>query len=161
MRRFAEIDDEIADAPDVFFGEFAIFLAEIFAQRREPRAGVNQLRLALFFGRFAVRQHPDIGRNAGIVKQMFRQRDNRLQPVVFDDIAANVAFALPGVAGEERRAVMHFGDAAAKRRVALHFGELVDEKEQLPVAGARNQAEFRVAAMRDEKAQVFHLLFAA
>ena len=91
--------------------------------------------------RFA--QHPDVRRNAGVVEHVERQSDDRLEPVVFDDPAADIALALTRIAGEERRAVMHFSDAAAVRRRAFHFAQQIDEEHQLAVAGARDEAEFR------------------
>ena len=68
-----------------------------------------------------LREHPDVGGDAGVVEHVERQGDDGLQPVVLDDPAADVALALAGVAGEERRAVVHLGDAAAELRAVLHL----------------------------------------
>ena len=96
--------------------QLAVLLAEVLAQRLEPLRGVDELHLALAVRGLAVGQHPDVGGDAGVVEHVERQGDDGLQPVVLDDPAADVALALAGVAGEERRAVVHLGDAAAERR---------------------------------------------
>ena len=46
----------------------------------------------LFALNFTVRQKPDIGGNAGVVKHVFRQGDNCFQPVVFNN-PADIAFS--------------------------------------------------------------------
>ena len=74
---------------------------------------VYQLHFALAVRRLAVAQDPDVGGDAGVVEHVERQGDDRLQPVVLDDPAADVALALPGVACEERAAVVDLGDAAS------------------------------------------------
>ena len=76
--------------------------------------GVDELHLALAVLGLAVGEHPDVGGDAGVVEHVQRQGDDGLQPVVLDDPAADVALALAGVAGEERRAVVDLGDAAAE-----------------------------------------------
>lgn len=44
-------------------------------------------------------------------------------------------------AGEERRAVMHLGNATAQFGAVLHLGDIVQQKKQLLVADARDHAE--------------------
>ena len=83
------------DALDVRLGKFAVLLAEVLAQRLEPRRRVDQLHLAAPVARLAVGQHPDIGRDAGVVEHVERQGDDGFQPVVLDDPAPDIAFALP------------------------------------------------------------------
>jgi hypothetical protein len=87
----------------------------------------------------AVGEHPDVGGDAGVVEHVQRQGDDGLEPVVLDDPAADVALALAGVAGEERRAVVDLGDAAAERRVVLHLASHVGQEEHLAVAGAGDE----------------------
>ena len=110
-----EGEEGVADALDVLVGQLAVLLAQVLAQRLEPLRGVDELHLALAVLGLAVGQHPDVGGDAGVVEHVERQGDDGLQPVVLDDPAADVALALAGVAGEERRAVVHLGDAAAER----------------------------------------------
>ena len=119
------------------------------------------MHLALAVLGLAVGEHPDVGGDAGVVEHVERERDDRLQPVVLDDPAADVALALAGVAGEERAAVVHLGDAAAERGALLHLGELVGEEEHLAVAGAGDQGVLGIAGVLDEEARVAHVLLAA
>ena len=111
--------------------------------------------------RLAVGEHPDVGRDAGVVEHVERQGDDGLQPVVLDDPAADVALALAGVAGEERRAVVHLGDAAAERRAVLHLGEHVGQEEHLAVAGAGDERVLRIARVLDDEARVLDAVLAA
>ena len=105
--------------------------------------GVDELHLAPAVLGLAVGEHPDVGGDAGVVEHVQRQGDDGLQPVVLDDPAADVALALAGVAGEQRRAVVHLGDAAAERRVVLHLAQHVRQEHELAVAGAGDQASTR------------------
>ena len=61
--------------------------------------------LSLVRGGLAVVEQPDVGADAGIVKDLRPQGDDGLQPVVFHDPAVDFRFARAGPAGEERRAV--------------------------------------------------------
>ncbi|GEM_PF-4459574 len=97
-----EGEKDVADALDVLGREFAVLLAEVLAQGLEPLRRVNELHLAPAVLGLAVRQHPDVGGDAGVVEHVERQGDDRFQPVVLDDPAADVALALARVAGEER-----------------------------------------------------------
>jgi hypothetical protein len=81
-----------------------------------------------------------IGRNAGIVEDVERQSDDRLQPVVLDDPAADITLARSGFAREQGRSVMDVGDPRAERRI-LHLGQLVDQEQQLAVRDTRQQAQ--------------------
>ena len=56
---------------------------------------------------------------------------------------------------------MHLGEAAAECGAALHLGQHVRQEHHLPVAGAGNQAVFRVAGVRDHEARVADAGFAA
>ena len=154
LRRLFEGEEGVADALDVGGGQFAVLVAEVFAQRAEPLAGVDQLDVALALGRLAVAEQPDVGGDAGVVEDVERQGDDGLKPVVFDDPAADVALALAGVAGEEGAAVMHLGDAAAGGRVLLHLADHVGEEDHLAVAGAGDEREIGVAVVLDEEAGI-------
>ena len=114
LGRFLEIEEGAADALDVLGRKFAVLLAEVLAQRLEPLGRVDELHLALAVRGLPVGQHPDVGGDAGVVEEVERQRDDGFEPVVLDEPAADVALALARVAGEERRAVVDLGDAAAE-----------------------------------------------
>ena len=72
------------------------------------RSGLNHLVASMSWtlprrcSGLRLREHPDVGRDAGVVEHVERQGDDRLEPVVLDDPAADVALALAGVAGEQR-----------------------------------------------------------
>ena len=119
------------------------------------------MHLALPMRGLAIGQHPDIGGDAGVVKHVERQGDNGLQIIVFDDPAADIALALPGVAGEQGTAVVDLGNAAAERGVALHLGQHVDEEQHLPIAGAGEQGIVRIAVVRDDEARISYAALAA
>jgi len=65
------------------------FVAETLLHLHPEVAGVNELNLPFALPLLAVREHPDIGGNAGVVEELVRQRDDRFKPVVFDDPAAD------------------------------------------------------------------------
>ena len=63
---------------------------------------VNELHLAAAVGGLVLAQHPDIGGNAGVHKLVSGKLNNGVQPIVFQDILADVAGAAPGIAGKQR-----------------------------------------------------------
>ncbi len=119
----------VTDALDVVGGEFAVLPAKVLAERLELLRGVNELYVALVMFGLAVGEHPDVGGDAGVVEGVQRQGDDGFEPVVFDQPAADVALALPGVAGEGCRAMVDLGNAAARRCVVIHLRRHVGEKE--------------------------------
>lgn len=84
-------------------------------------------------------QQPDIGGDAGVIKQVVRQLDNRLEHVVFDKVATDIALATARIAGKQAGAVMHRGDSAAQRayRWGFHLVDHLHQEQQLTIAGAR------------------------
>ena len=94
----------------------------------------------------AIAEHPDVGGDVGVVEHVERQGDDRLEPVVLDDPAADVALALAGVTREQRAAVVDLGDPAAEPGALLHLREHVGEEEHLAVARAGEQRVLRVAS---------------
>ena len=78
--------------------------------------------------RFAVGEHPDVGGNAGVVKELFRQRDQRFEPVVLQNPAADLALAAAGIARKQRRAVHDNRDSRTAFIDRLHVREHVLEK---------------------------------
>jgi hypothetical protein len=55
----------------------------------------------------------DVGRDAGVVEHVGRQGDDGLEQVAFEEVAADLALAGTGAAGEERGAVQDDADAGA------------------------------------------------
>src|SRR5690606_20361266 len=74
------------DALEVLGGELAVLLAEVLAQRLVPARRIDELHLALAVLRLAVGEHPDVGRDAGVVEHVERQGDDSLQPVVCEHL---------------------------------------------------------------------------
>ncbi len=160
MLGLLESEEGIHNATDVFCGQLAVLLAQIFSQGLVPLRGIDELHPAFAVGGLAVGEHPDVGGNAGVVKHIERQGDNRLEPVVFDDPAPNIALALASIACKEGGTVMHLGNAAAQRGVVLHLGEHIHQKQHLPVAGAGKEGELFASVLHD-KARILDAVFAA
>ena len=106
----------------VRIGDEHAFVAEIALHGIEELRAVNQLDFAPPSLQLAVRQDPDVGGDAGVEEEFVRQRDDALQPVVFDNPFSDVALAASGIAREHRRAAQDDSDAAA---TALHLGQHV------------------------------------
>ena len=88
-----------------FYNQCARRLADVnalVAYRLAPRLaalrGVDELHLALSLAGLGLRYHPHVGGNAGVVEAVVRQLYDRLQPVVLDDVAANLAWSASRVA---------------------------------------------------------------
>ena len=95
---------------------------------------------ALF--RLTVGDQPDVGVDAGVVEELIRQGDDGVEPIVFDDPAADVGRAGAGVAGKQRRAVEDDGDLRAGHvRIVfierVHLGEHVLQEQQRAVVDRR------------------------
>ena len=98
-------------------------------------AGVDQLHLAGAAGGLVLAQHPDIGGYAGVHKLVGRQLHDGVQPVVFQDLAADLAGAAARVAGEQRRAVLDDRHLALRRQLRKAV-----QHEQLLAVGNLRQA---------------------
>jgi hypothetical protein len=138
-----------------------IFLAHVFAQRTKPLSGVDELDLAFALVGLPVAQNPDVSGNAGVVEKIERERDDGFKPIALDDPAADVAFALTGISGEKRGAVVDLGDAAAERRIMLHLIEHVGQEEHLAVAATGDEGILRVIGVLDDKAWISDSSFAS
>ena len=158
---FLEVRVRVADPFDVVVRQLAVLFAEVLAQRFEPLGCVDKLDLPGAARRFPVGEHPYVSGDAGVVEHVQRQRDNGIQPVVFDQPTADVAFALAGVAGEKRRPVVDFRDAAAQVGIMAHLAGHVGQEKHLPIAGAGDEGVFRVVSVRDFETRIAHPLFAA
>ena len=108
--------------------------ADGLAARLEALARVDEQHFPFVFDGFRLRHDPDVGGDARVVEGVVRQLDDGVQPVVFDEILADVARAGARVAREERRAVLDDGHAAA---VLLQLRDAVQQEEHLPVAFRR------------------------
>jgi hypothetical protein len=66
---------------------------------------VDELDVALAVGGLVVGKDPDAGGDAGVVEHVGGQRDDGLDEVVLEQIAADFRLAGARAAGEERRAI--------------------------------------------------------
>ena len=131
---------QAGDFRDGAFRDVVALVAQGLAPLFVQAAGVDELHLARAAGAgLLVGEQPDIGGNAGIVKDVVGQGDDGFQQVVFQDVFADFGGAAACVAGEEGRAVVNDGNAAAAVLGLLHFGNGRKQEEHLPVAG-RGQA---------------------
>src|SRR5438270_368787 len=89
FRRFFEIEEGAADALDMLGCELAVLLAQVLAERLERLGTVDELYVAVAVCGLPVRQHPDVGRDASVVEEVERQRDDGIKPVVLDEPAAD------------------------------------------------------------------------
>ena len=78
-------------------------VAQRFAALLEQAIRVDKLHLALAARTgFLVRQHPDIGCDAGIVEDIVGQRDDRLEQIALQEVAPYLGWTAARVAGEQR-----------------------------------------------------------
>ena len=103
------------------------------------------MHLAAAFDRLAIGEEPDIGLDAGIVEEVGRQSDDRLDPVMLQHPAPDLALAAAGTACKERRAIHDNADARAGL-VITHLGNHVLQEEKLAVGDAR-RASTKAAIM--------------
>ena len=87
------------------------FVAQAFFHLPCKVCAVDQLHLASARSPLAVGDYPYIGVDASVVKKLVGQTNHGFQHVVFNDPAADVAFAAACVAGKEWRAIKNNGDA--------------------------------------------------
>ena len=130
---FLEVGVDFYQPLYVRLGDENALVAEISFHRIEEASAVNQLDFASPSLQLAIRQNPDVGGDTGVEEEFVGQRDDALQPVVFDNPASDVTLAAAGVAGEHRGAVQDDSDPAA---AALHLGEHVLEEQQRSVGAA-------------------------
>ena len=123
-------------------GDVVALGADGLAPGLEAMAGVDQLHLARPMEGLVLAQHPDIGGDARVHKLVRGKLDDGVQPVVFQNIAADLAGAAAGVAGEEGGAVLDDGHFA----VGSQFGETIQHKELLTV-GDLGQARREAAQL--------------
>jgi len=76
------------------------------APDRDPKLRrINKLHQSLSRRRLPIRHHSDVGGNPGVTEQLFRQRDHRLERVMLENEATNLALPTPGIAREQPRSV--------------------------------------------------------
>src|SRR5437660_11011 len=96
------LDESPVTLPCFRIKQLLLLFPEILAQRPEPLRSIDELHLASALVDLAIGYEPDVSSNTGVVEHVERKRDDRIQPIVFDQITAHVALTLTGVAGEKR-----------------------------------------------------------
>ena len=92
---------------DVVRREFTVFVPQVFPKFLKTPGGINELDFSFFPVCFIVGQQPDIGGDSGVVKQIVGQLDDGFQQVVFNDVAADIAFTASRIPGEQTGPVMN------------------------------------------------------
>ena len=133
-----EVGKDLQDVLRPLERDLAAFVAQALAHLapRTTEASMSWT-LPLARRRLAVGDHPDVGRDAGVVEELLRQRDQRFEQIVLQDVAADLALAAAGVAGEQRRAVHDDRDARAAFLRVLRMRQHVQQEQELAVADAR------------------------
>ena len=91
----------------MFRRKFAIFISQVFPEFAVKLSGINQLNLSLAVRNLVVAEYPDLGGNSGIVKQVVGHLHDGFEPIVLDDVAANIAFATSSIAGKQAGSVVY------------------------------------------------------
>ena len=122
----------------VGIGDAVAFVAKGFRLLLKLLAGVDEHHAAAMTGGLIVPQQPDIGEDAGVVEELVGQHDDGVEPVVFQNPAADLALAGTAIAIREGRAIEDDRDAAAAFLGRCHLGEHGLQKEQGAVIHARH-----------------------
>jgi len=123
---FFKGQESVADTLDVLFAQLTILFPQILTQGLIPEGSINKLHLPFAMLWFTIAQHPDVGGDAGVVKKIEREGDDRFEPVVLEDPAADLALALATVTIAERGTIEDDGDLATASSSFggwLHLGE--------------------------------------
>src|SRR5690606_29397656 len=88
-------------------GKLTILVTQVFPEFAVKLSGIDKLYLAFAILGFVVAQNPDIGGNPSIVKEVVGQLYNGFEPIIFDDIAADIAFAPSCIPGKETGSVVY------------------------------------------------------
>ncbi len=99
--RLLEVQEGPTDAINILWGEFAVLLTQVLAKRLVPPRSIDELNLATPMDRLLVREHPNVGRNAGVVEKVERQGDDGFEPIVLDNPTPYIALPLACIPGKE------------------------------------------------------------
>src|ERR1035438_3336741 len=99
MLGFGEFAVDAGDFGDLAGVDFVALIAEALTHLAVEIDRVDELHLAFASALLAVGDDPDISADAGVVEELIGEGDDGFQPIVFDDPAADFAFAGAGIAG--------------------------------------------------------------
>ena len=118
------------DELDAGFVQIHALGTDVFAAFHKAFAGVDQLYTPAALHRLALGQHPDIGGNAGVVKQVGGQLYNGFHKVLMDKIAANLGRTAARITGKQRGAVL---DNCHSAGAGFQLFHAVEHKQHLTV----------------------------
>src|SRR5579883_1767734 len=124
--------------------DFASFIAHAFAHRIPEIARIDKLNLSLALLSLTIRQHPHISRDPGIIEKLLGQSNNRLQPVVLQNPAPDLALPAASISGKERRTIHHNRDLRTFLIRIVHMRQHDLQEEELSIADTR-QARAKAA----------------
>src|SRR5690606_13132034 len=154
--RLRERAVDLGDLADVIWRKLVALIAERLPHLSEESDTVHELDPASTLRALPVRDDPHVRVDAGVVEELVGQSDNRLEPVIFDDPATDLALAASGIAGEQRRSIEDDRDTAPAFLRGAHLRDHVLEEEERPIvdprgAGAEAACEAeRVALVFDD-----------
>src|SRR5437588_766514 len=97
----------------MFSRDFAAFVAQAFAHLYPEVCGIDELYLALSLHLLAIGEHPDVGGDAGVVKELLWHGYDDFKPVVLQYPAAYLALTTGSITCEEGRTIHDDGYTAA------------------------------------------------
>ena len=124
------------------FGEFTVFIPQIFSEFLIHFTGINQLYFSFSIGWFIVAQNPDVRRDSCVVKNIVRQLNDDIQQIIFDNISPNIAFATACITRKQTRSVVYRSNTASDgifRSDSFHFIHHFHQKQQLSVTRTGNR----------------------
>src|SRR5207247_6639355 len=83
----AEITMKGQNLSGFLWRNIAAFVAKALLPLNPERGGVDELNLAFSCGCLSIRQNPHVRGDASVVEKLFRQRDQRLEKIVFEDVS--------------------------------------------------------------------------
>ena len=89
------------------------FFAQGLAHTLEVTGGIDQLHLVLTPAFLAVGQYPNVGKDARVVEHLIWKGNDRFEPVVLKDPAADLRLSLTGTARKQWGSVEDNGDTGA------------------------------------------------
>ena len=94
-------------------GDLVLLLAEALTQFVEDLASIDELHFAFALCPLVLGEYPDVGSDPGVVEQVYRQGNDRLDEVLFQQPPADLALTGGYSTGVERTAVLDDGGPAA------------------------------------------------
>ena len=111
-------------------GDVHPLVADGLPARLIALAGINELDFPDVLRGLVLGDDPDVGGDAGVVEAVVGELHNGIQPVVLDQVPADLRLTGTGVPGEQGGAVLDDGHAALR----FQFGQAVEQEQHLPVA---------------------------